>query len=759
MADDTIQLDTDRTSRQDAVKFFNITTSQGDFEAAMVAAVTERFTRGVEHRRPFEYDWMRNVMFVAGYHWMEWVPGAGNSYWRLRDKVPSFRVRTVENRALRLVQAGVALLVGHRPIFDVMPGTEDQVDREKAITGGRVLEGAWDNYALDELMEEAVEWMLVTGIVGVKTFWDENVGKIVPIQEKGEDGKPMTDDRGLPVFRRNKRRLPCMKCENRGYYQKAEGQPPVPCERCVEMGPAGDFSNIIIPPYMWIPDPAATRPADQRWGIHHPWRPESYIGDRWPDKDVPTENANVDPFTEMRLRDYFSSQGRDIIGSQELISTEKGARVLEMIVKPNKTFPKGCLIHVAGNVLLDFKDELDQDLIDSAEVPDSTGLGVEFARCFPVGGRFWPTSLVDHIMQPNKALDKLKSDMLEVADVHGRPMWLSAIQAKIPEGNFKKGADTVIQYNYPHKPERVAPPPLPSYLGKFLEREPVTMQELAGIHQATLGQAPGDLRSGVAISLVQEQDEVGWVRPNREKERLVGRMGRRMLALIADNYTTPRLVQLAGRDTYESEIKALRGEDIKGSLGVKVREGSTTRRNKAANRATLTELLQSAVGPALTQNPGETQGTTMHRLLEAFDMGDMGMAYNAERLDMRMAQNENRLMQQGKTVQMKPYENKIVHLHVHGDCLKSASTQEGDPEFMKRLMAHWQETGQKILEENAAAAGAGGQQPPQGQPKPQHHPGVPRIPHAPGQPAPAQPHTPGQIDKGRLDAQRAIQGA
>jgi len=56
MADDTIQLDTDRTSRQDAVKFFNITTSQALRSSAAVSFCPSQARARARDRRGM--DWI-----------------------------------------------------------------------------------------------------------------------------------------------------------------------------------------------------------------------------------------------------------------------------------------------------------------------------------------------------------------------------------------------------------------------------------------------------------------------------------------------------------------------------------------------------------------------------------------------------------------------------------------------------------------------------------------------------------------------------
>ncbi|HUS92164.1 MAG TPA: hypothetical protein VM695_09965 [Phycisphaerae bacterium] len=660
----------EQTITSEIIPAFGIAKGKTATESELLELVMEAWKDGIERRRPFEKDWMHNIMFAAGHQWLEWDVMDGQ--WRLRDRVPKERVRMVENRTRRLHEAAIALLVGHRPRWNVITGSRDQKDRVKAQISQRALDAAWDTYSLDELTEEAVDWQLSTGIVAVKTFWDTDMGGMVEVTKRDKKGREIVDERGNPI---------------------------------VTLEPAGDVHDVVIPPFLILPDPTATKPADLGWLIHHPWRQKAYIEQRWPKKaeEVQFEGRPEDDWTEAKLKDYYSSRGVQYQEPPEGKRFCKGAYIAEMIIRPGRKYPKGAMIHVAmtgkegSGIFLDWVDELDEDIQQQGFLPGHTGLGIEFARCFAVPGRFWPMSFLDLLCPMNKHLNKVLSDVLEIEDKHAKPKWLVARNAQLAEGALHQGAGEVVEYNWPFKPEQSQPTQMPVYVVDLHKTIPVRMQELAGVHQATLGQTPGDLRSGIAISLVQEQDERGFTRPNREKERLLSRMGRRRLALMRDNYEEDRLVHLAGDETAPWDMQEFRKTDFTGLQDVRVKEGSTLRRNVAAQRSHILELLQTGAGPALTDLPPIERGTALARILEALDLGDIGTLYDATSLDSQNARYEQAMMERGQPMPITPEENPLVHLRVHGDDIKSAASQAGNPAILAIKRQHFMQTRQLAL--------------------------------------------------------------
>ena len=273
-------------------------------------------------------------------------------------------------------------------------------------------------------------------------------------------------------------------------------------------------------------------------------------------------------------------------------------------------------------------------------------------------------------------------------------------------GAFTKGPNEVVEYQYPFRPERYAPPPMPAYFIKAIDRAPLAMQELAGRHQSSLGQTPTTIRAASAIALVQEQDDVNSIRQARGLERLLSRWGRRVMGLMRDKYTQQRFMHLVGDETWPGDVGEFDKADLHSFADVRVKAGSTLRRNKAAQRAQLSELLSGAVGPALTQLPGEEKGATLARLLEAMELGDISVVYDKTKLHQAKAREEHRMMAQGQLPPITPEENPFVHMVEHEEWILSFPVQSGDPTVLARGRAHLSATRQECTLRLAEEAGA-----------------------------------------------------
>ena len=196
---------------------------------------------------------------------------------------------------------------------------------------------------------------------------------------------------------------------------------------------------------------------------------------------------------------------------------------------------------------------------------------------------------------------------------------------------------------------------------------------------------------------------------------------------MRENFDEKRLVHLAGDETAPWDLAELAGTDLTTFIDVRVKEGSTTRRNVAAQRSNILELLQSAAAPALTQLAPMQQGVVLSRILQAMDLGDLGVLYDQTGLDAQNARYEQKMMEKGVDMPLTPEENPLVHLQVHGDDIKSATTQGGDDVALAQKRKHFQMTQEFATlllggPPGAPGAAGGGEKGTEGPAKPQKPP-------------------------------------
>jgi hypothetical protein len=90
--------------------------------------------------------------------------------------------RPVTNLVFAVYRSAIAKLTKQRPAFDVVPPrTGDSEDREAAKLGESLLQQLWRALAMPKLFAKAAGWLLSTGNVAVRTFFDAEAGKLIPL--------------------------------------------------------------------------------------------------------------------------------------------------------------------------------------------------------------------------------------------------------------------------------------------------------------------------------------------------------------------------------------------------------------------------------------------------------------------------------------------------------------------------------------------------------------------------------------------------
>jgi len=648
-------------------------------ERALVDEVRTRFERGILHRRQYEREWNTNIHFYAGNQWGE-VDGSTAFALRAKKK-PTWGERTTQNRVLPLIHAAMSLLIGGKDEYRAIPSSSSDRDRTAAKLGDQITKRAWKMFDLPEKKQEFALWMLCAGICGMDVQWDPQAGPLAPIPLLD----PMTQE---AMYDDNQE--PMVEEDGRGN---------------VRWDNIGDVSHVIVPPMNFLPDPFAVNPRDCKDYIYHVPRSLDYIRQRWPDssKDVVAEDLKQHGSGEHSLSGYFGLQGTTE-SDQDVHEFESGATVIQWTVAPRPGFPTGGTVWIAGDVLLEVSEGLDEHCLRGSH------LGLFMARCFQVPGRFWPASAVDQLRPSQKALNLTLSQIFEAKNQTMAGKWLVPRPANIAPGSLNRKPGERVPYDPPFAPTYAQPSPIPRYVMDIAEKLPYWMQELNRTHQATLGQAPQNLRSGVAISEVQEQDEVGWSVTGNELDRCFEKVTGRTLFLMQQRYVgLPRLLPLLNEETGEWDVQDFLGSDLAGINDVELVPGSTRRRSRARMQAFLMELLASNAGAMLMAEPD-----MVARVMESLDLGNIATVLDHYEADAAEAREEFKVLDnldeqqlmmlqaylaEGENMQppdflpnMQAYQNAQVHLKNHGDDLKKPSTRHGDPAVFLAKLAHFNTT-------------------------------------------------------------------
>ena len=154
------------------------------------------------------------------------------------------------------------------------------------------------------------------------------------------------------------------------------------------------------------------------------------------------------------------------------------------------------------------------------------------------------------------------------------------------------------------KPERLAPPPVPTGIINAMEGAKESVKETLGLYNASIGQKSNEV-SGVAIDARKVEGEVATFHFADNRNRSIQQIGRILVSAIPEIYDTARVIQVLGADE-KPQMVGINGATIqqgqersydltRGKYDVRVTTGAsyTTKRQEAA----------AVIGEMMKQDP------------------------------------------------------------------------------------------------------------------------------------------------------------
>jgi hypothetical protein len=179
------------------------------------------------------------------------------------------------------------------------------------------------------------------------------------------------------------------------------------------------------------------------------------------------------------------------------------------------------------------------------------------------------------------------------------------------------------------------------------------MQTISGIHDVSNGQAPSDVKSGVALSILAEQDDSKFGPAIRRHHAVMGRFYSQLLKRVKQYYVEERTLQYTGDNRVE-QVQDFVGSSLT-STDVVCNTGQAMPPTQAARMAWLRDLQE--MGFIDPTNP-------KHRDL-AFRIMELGESQDPnDDIDTARSQQqaENRRMGMGEPQEAHPWELHMVHI-------------------------------------------------------------------------------------------------
>lgn len=370
----------------------------------------------------------------------------------------------------------------------------------------------------------------------------------------------------------------------------------------------GDFCYAAETPFhIFVPDMKQPELEEQPYMIHAQLRPR-----------VSTEMRYGRSFQANSNEQILENQYLNLIGAN---STDDNKSIIcyEVWVKPNADplFPNGAMFTVIGDVLVDGGDGWPYQ---HQQYP--------FAKLDHIStGKFYGDSSIVDLIPIQRELNRTRGQIIEAKNRMAKPQLIAPVGSIDPR-KITTEPGIVIEYQPGFNPPQPIPlSPLPSYVLQEVDRLLMDMSDISGQHEVSRGQTPPGVTAATAISYLQEQDESMLSATFDSLEEGVEKTAFQTLSLVAQYWTTKRMVKVVGTDG-SFEVLAFKGSSLRSNTDIRVEGGSALPTSKAAKQAFIMDLMKMGFIPP-------------DKGLEVMEIGGITKIYDEIQTDVREAQREN----------------------------------------------------------------------------------------------------------------------
>lgn len=413
------------------------------------------------------------------------------------------------------------------------------------------------------------------------------------------------------------------------------------------------------------PDPTPASYLDCRWIIHSRGMDPEDVYDIF---GIELEAAELDPQDVLKQK---------ILREIGMVNGTPTVTVKELWELPCRRYPKGRhVIWTKGRLLLDEDFPYKHKMLPFTQIGHS-----------PIPGTLHFTSGTRAARPLNMELNLYHAQKIIARQKFANFKWFIDAALNLNEDPDDSDAQVL---RGDTQAGRLSPPQIlqaqqwaDSQDGVWINEE---MQNAVGLHDASMGQAPGRVDSASGIEQLQEADK-GRLSEIESTLKVAVARGFSMMISLAKQYVRDEQVVPVFSAKGTPQVQRFLTEQFPDEPLMKVVMGGGLPKNRAARR---TEVISMWSAGLLGDNP--------QRALQMLDYPtDMNMT--GEEQDEMEAMAENLLMLQGTPVTPKPWQNHELHRRIHNEARKSAEFQSATNEVWQIFDHHDTETDTAELDE------------------------------------------------------------
>ena len=247
----------------------------------------------------------------------------------------------------------------------------------------------------------------------------------------------------------------------------------------------------------------------------------------------------------------------------------------------------------------------------------------------------------------------------------------------------------VIHYSPGFKPTLEPAPGVPEYYFKEIMRIREDMENSMNSHDASMGQTPGQVKSGIGIENLSNRDEAQIAPELIMCEQKLGFFCEHVLDICQEKYNERRLLSISG-DDLAFEVKSFIGSDLFGQKRIQIRMGS----NFPLDKTERTNYI------LMLKKEGFISPDRAKDLLEFTDVDGAFKSLD----ESACKQDILNIIEGNQIVIAEPFEDHTIFLKVINDFMKGTMYTKLDIQVRQRIM-EWKGQHEKMLLAEQTAAG------------------------------------------------------
>jgi hypothetical protein len=598
------------------------------------------FEQSAKGKARKERQWLLNIAFIAGDQLTK-INSQTGGITRIETKYdPEWMIRMVDNRILPVYRTMIAKLTKNKPIPSAKAHSKEEKDIQAARAAVKLLEYKWNILELNEKHPEMAGWLVATGNVFAKQFWNPKKGQQVIDLRQMDAEKGLTSE-GLPQLK-------------------------VDAQQSQIMFNLGETDLVVRSPFNCYPQPGKTNMRDMQMFGDAELMSVDEIKEMY-GKDVPPERDNKYVKVHKKLSDTIESGYLNEEKSDNMVT------VKELYILPCKRFPNGAKVTWANNVILDIVEEC-------KEIP-LVHIGLIF-----LPGQFWSLDIIKDLIPIQRRWNHLLSKIEMHNDYYNDPPFMyDPDLVNIDEWTTEPGLGLPVEglASRQGKPVQVVDvPPLDPNIYKELEILDQQFEIIPILNKVSYGKETPNAKSGVAINFLQEKDE-DVIRPLIDEiETGYAKIFKRDFKLCQENYEEDRGFAVVGEDNKIEWVEFTRA-NLEVELDIGVEPGSAMPRSKVAQQAMVMDMLEAG----FFTDP-RTGKPNFSKALKYMEFGSVDDIYGENALDSNQAKREQEKIKEGIAVMAEYWHNHDTHLYEHFNLMKTADYENWPEENRKMLKYH-----------------------------------------------------------------------